>query len=254
MSFDAIAPHYRWLEWVTAGPLLQRCRIEFIHEIQNAGNILLLGEGRGRFLLELLRLNHEARITCLDASARMLELTWTHLQKRGLSSNQPGPLTVRPCPSSSCRSTAVLSNDEGRGQRSAASHAPRNCIRFIHADIFSDTWTNGSERYDAIASHFFLDCFPPDQLAQVCEMVSGSAATGAVWLVSDFCQPERGWRRVRARWILALMYGFFRVITRLPTTRLTAPDARLQAAGFRLRARRYMNQGLLHTDLWVKAP
>lgn len=72
MSFDLLAPHYRWMEFVLAGGKLQRCRTTFLDEIPTARNILLLGEGNGRGLLECHHRFPRARITCLDASAQML--------------------------------------------------------------------------------------------------------------------------------------------------------------------------------------
>lgn len=243
MSFDAIAPYYRWLERVTAGPLLQRCRTEFLHELKDARNILLLGEGRGRFLMELLRQNPEAHITCVDASARMLELTRSELVKRGLLD--------RSRPSSSC--SAVGCEDEKRGRISRFTEPLTDQLRFTHADVFNEDWGCGSERYDAIASHFFLDCFPPHQLARICETIAAGTSPGAPWLISDFRLPDRGWRRLRARWILWGMYRFFRIMTALPASRLTDPDPLLKSAGFRLRTRAHFNHGLLHSDIWVKA-
>ena len=74
MSFDLLAPHYRWLEFVLAGEKLQRCRTAFLAEASDANNVLILGEGNGRFLLECVRKLRPAGIVCVDASARMLQL------------------------------------------------------------------------------------------------------------------------------------------------------------------------------------
>jgi cyclopropane fatty-acyl-phospholipid synthase-like methyltransferase len=72
MSFDRLAPHYRWMELALAGEKLQRCRRHFLNRIQKAENILLLGEGHGRFLAECLAQFPETNITCVDASEGML--------------------------------------------------------------------------------------------------------------------------------------------------------------------------------------
>jgi ubiquinone/menaquinone biosynthesis C-methylase UbiE len=72
MSFDLLAPHYRWMEFVLAGGKLQRCRTTFFDEIPAARNILLLGEGNGRSLVECCRRFPDARLTCVDASEPML--------------------------------------------------------------------------------------------------------------------------------------------------------------------------------------
>jgi ubiquinone/menaquinone biosynthesis C-methylase UbiE len=72
MSFDTLAPYYSWMEWLLAGSKLQKCRTAFLEEARGARRILLLGEGHGRFLEELARVNPSARVTCVDSSRRML--------------------------------------------------------------------------------------------------------------------------------------------------------------------------------------
>jgi len=74
MSFDVLAPHYRWMELVLAGEKLQRCRTAFLDHVAEANNVLILGEGNGRFLRECRRKLPTANITCVDASTRMLAL------------------------------------------------------------------------------------------------------------------------------------------------------------------------------------
>ncbi|MEO8681817.1 MAG: class I SAM-dependent methyltransferase, partial [Vicinamibacterales bacterium] len=108
------------------------------------------------------------------------------------------------------------------------------------------------EAFDAVASHFFLDCFRADQLAQIAGRVAAWTRPGARWLVTDFCVPERGWRRWRARAIHRLMYAAFRITVNLAASQLTPPDPFLSAAGFALRSRQHANFGLLHSDVWVR--
>jgi ubiquinone/menaquinone biosynthesis C-methylase UbiE len=83
MSFDLLAPHYRWMEFVLAGSKLQRCRTAFLDRIGGAKKILIVGEGNGRFLLECRRNLPGAKITCVDASARMLEAAQRRVTGRG---------------------------------------------------------------------------------------------------------------------------------------------------------------------------
>ena len=85
MSFDALAPHYRWMEFVLAGNKLQRCRTAFLSHVSPRKSVLILGEGNGRFLLECRRTLKDARITCVDASSRMLALARKRLQDGALS-------------------------------------------------------------------------------------------------------------------------------------------------------------------------
>ncbi len=84
MSFDVLAPHYRWMEFVSAGDKLQRCRTAFLDRVTAAKNILILGEGNGRFLLECRRKLPDAKITVVDASAGMLARARGRLARRGV--------------------------------------------------------------------------------------------------------------------------------------------------------------------------
>lgn len=120
-------------------------------------------------------------------------------------------------------------------------------VSCVHADALS---TLPVGPFDLVATHFFLDCFRPDQLSALVDRVASVAAPGATWLVADFAVPAHGWRRWRARAIHALMYAVFRLVTGLAASRLTPPDEALRAHGFRLRARRTFDQGLLHSDCW----
>jgi SAM-dependent methyltransferase len=124
-------------------------------------------------------------------------------------------------------------------------------IEFEHGDLLA--WRDFPGRFDWIATHFFLDCFTAGQLAEVIGRIATAARPDAGWVLSDFCVPGRGWRRWRAQAILRLAYLFFRLTTNLSTSRLIAPDAFLEAHGFRLCQRRIYNHGLLHADLWRRA-
>ena len=96
--------------------------------------------------------------------------------------------------------------------------------------------------------------FAPEQLARVIAGAGGrGTAPEARWLVSDFCEPEAGLAKWRARAILEVMYLFFQWATSLPASELTAPDPLLAQCGFQLRERRIFEWGLLHSDLWVLA-
>ena len=72
MSFDTLAPYYRWMERLLAGEKLQRCRVAWLDEVRGARHALLVGEGHGRFLAECGRRFPETHFTCVDASSGML--------------------------------------------------------------------------------------------------------------------------------------------------------------------------------------
>ena len=79
MSFDLIAPHYRWLESVAFANRLQNARLAFLDQIPRPRRVLIAGEGNGRFLREFARRFPEASIDCVDASVRMLRLARSRL-------------------------------------------------------------------------------------------------------------------------------------------------------------------------------
>jgi ubiquinone/menaquinone biosynthesis C-methylase UbiE len=208
MNFDRLAPHYDWLEALTAGSKLQRMRTAWLEELQECRRILSVGEGHGRFAAACSERFPNAELTCVEASPRML----ARAQRRA-------------------------------GHRAAA-------IRWERADVLE--WTPPREKFDAIATCFFLDCFPPATLESVIAKLADCTAPGARWLVADFAVPAHGFARHRARAIHALMYSFFRVAVGLPARALTPPDDLLRVHGFRLAGRRESNWGLLRTDLWQR--
>lgn len=211
MSFDRLAPHYRWMESLLAGGKLQRCRTAFIRDIPAPRRVLMMGEGNGRCLAELLRAFPAARCTCVDASARMLGCARARVKAHML--------------------------DE-------------TAIEFIHADALQ--WRPPAAQFDLLVTHFFLDCFRAEQLTVLVPKLAASATPDARWLVADFREPDSGFAKWRARWILRVMYFFFRRAARLSATCLTPPDSFLRGSGFTLRERRLSEWGLLHGDLWQR--
>ncbi len=83
-GFDLLAPHYRWMEIVLAGEKLQRCRAAFLHSIPAPRRALLIGEGNGRFLTQLLRAWPDTQCICVDSSASMLEKARARIISAGL--------------------------------------------------------------------------------------------------------------------------------------------------------------------------
>jgi SAM-dependent methyltransferase len=209
MSFDTLAPCYRSMEFILAGPILQRARTAFLVEATSARRALLLGEGPGRFLNALLRSNPNIHITCVEQSARM----------------------------------------HAEAQRHLAA-ADRDRIIFHEADAL--VWPPPREEFDLIATHFFLDCFKPVQLQSLIPKIAASATANARWLLADFGLPPGGWRRLRARAVLRLMYWFFRVVAKIPATEISPPDFYLQKSNFHLAARQHFNFDLIHADLWQR--
>ncbi len=74
MNFDRVAPLYRWLETIVFGRQLQRARLAFVEAIPSPPQVLIVGEGNGRFLAEFVRAHPAAAIDCVEASGRMVAL------------------------------------------------------------------------------------------------------------------------------------------------------------------------------------
>jgi SAM-dependent methyltransferase len=73
-DFDSIARPYRWLEYLTLGRALERCRFHFLPLLREQQRALVLGDGDGRFLAELLTRNPQLHADAVDTSAVMLQL------------------------------------------------------------------------------------------------------------------------------------------------------------------------------------
>ena len=213
MSFDLLAPHYPWMENILAQGKLQRCRLHGLEAALEAKEILLLGEGHGRFLEVLGKQQCQGRITCIDSSAGMLQVAEARAMKCGMAEKQ---------------------------------------VEFIHADVLD--WNLPQEKYDFIATHFFLDCFDRDGLRKVVEKLGRAGIPGCVWHIADFACPAKGWKRLRAKAILWLMYRFFRQVTKLSARKLLDPRSMIRGAGFVEFSRMESEWGLLRSTLWRKGP
>jgi hypothetical protein len=120
--------------------------------------------------------------------------------------------------------------------------------RFVRDDIRS--WTPAPAQYDLIVTHFFLDCFPADQLADIVRKLAQAAKNNAVWLLADFRIPSGAFDRFRARAWLAAMYAFFRAAAGIEAQQLIDPSPFLRSAGFTLERQNLFRYGMLKSELW----
>lgn len=201
MNCDLIAPHYWWIERLGMGRALERRRRWFLPEIENARRALVLGDGDGRFLRELLRRNSVVRADYVDLSGRMLALA---RQKAG---------------------------DER--------------VHYKRADAL--TVDLPRDEYDLIATHFFFDCFGPNELELLIGRAADAAKPGARWIVSEFRAPN-----IPARLLVSALYLFFGVATGLQTRKLVDHRPVLRSRGFRLIKASYSRGGLVVSELWER--
>jgi ubiquinone/menaquinone biosynthesis C-methylase UbiE len=94
-GFDRLAPFYGFLEGLACGGSLQRTRVAQLKELKECREILVAGEGTGRFLAKALAACPRARFTCVDASHGMLERLGRKLEKLPADANRVRLLRAR---------------------------------------------------------------------------------------------------------------------------------------------------------------
>ncbi len=99
-NFDPVARIYRFAEYLALGPLLQRTRTHFLHDLPPRHQALLLGDGDGRFLARLLAQQPNLRAVAVDTSATMLHLLRhrCHPYANRLQTLQTSALNITPAP------------------------------------------------------------------------------------------------------------------------------------------------------------
>ncbi len=213
-NFDPIARPYRWLEYLTFGPFLERCRFHFLSRLSTHRRALILGDGDGRFTARLLATNPQITIDAVDSSATMLDLLTERV-------TQLGP-------------------------------AARQRLRILHSDALAFAPEGGP--YDLVVTHFFLDCLSEDDLNLLLAKIHPQLAAGATWLVSEFAIPQAQPARNIARVVIAILYRTFHILTGLKTQRMPDYASVLRRNGFALNDRKSFLSGLLTTELWEVNP
>ena len=210
MNFDLVAPHYHWIEAIVFGHALQQARTHWIHRIRRPERTLILGEGNGRYLCELLRVHPRIDVDCVDASNAMLRLTRGRVR--------------RTCPES-------------------FSH-----VHFFCEDILK--WSP-QKSYDLLVTHFFLDCFPRNELSLIVEKLAYAASPNAAWLIADFTKPRTRFARAYGQLLLRLMYTFFGVAAGIAARELVDPFPYLNENGFSRVSLKLSDASLVRSDLYL---
>jgi ubiquinone/menaquinone biosynthesis C-methylase UbiE len=85
-DFNRIARPYRWLEYLTLGPILQRTRTHFLPQLTHCRHALILGDGDGRFTAALLARSLTLHAQAVDLSPAMLALLQRNVARAGAAS------------------------------------------------------------------------------------------------------------------------------------------------------------------------
>ncbi len=211
-DFDGIARAYRWLEYLTLGGALERCRFSFLPRLRDRRRALVIGDGDGRFLARLLAGSPGLCPEAVDSSAAMLAL----LRER-------------------CAASAP--NSEER-------------LRTHHADALEFLASSDpAAKYDLVVTHFFLDCLTQGEVETLVGGVAARLVSEAVWVISDFRIPE-GWMRAPARLLVGGLYLAFGILTGLRVRRLPDHAGALGRAGFVCVERRESLFGLIFSEVW----
>ena len=223
VNFDRLARPYRWLEYLSFGRALERCRFALLPELASTGErptaarVLLYGDGDGRFLQRLLTAYPALEVDAVDSSAAMLRTAAARLTP-----------------------------------------AARARVRFHHQDALRFTpppgaGTRGDAGYDLVITHFFLDCFNDNELHRLLDRVEPHLAPDVRWLVSEFAIPSRPLPALAARALIRLLYIAFRILTGLRANHLPGYASVLAKHGFVLTRRKTLLDGLLQSELWLRS-
>jgi SAM-dependent methyltransferase len=218
-NFDRLARAYRWMEWVSFGPLLWQCRCAFLGKMQSARRALIIGDGDGRFTARLLATNPLVRIDAIDSSPAMLRAL-THRAAANANRLRTFCLDAR--------------NFDARDWSAAQTPTP----------------AEEKTQYDLIVTHFFLDCLTTGEVRTLAEEVATAAAPRALWAVSEFAVPKGRFGRLVAQPLLAFLYAAFGLLTGLRVRRLPNHAVALHSAGFVRIGRKTKLGGLLISELW----
>jgi ubiquinone/menaquinone biosynthesis C-methylase UbiE len=121
-------------------------------------------------------------------------------------------------------------------------------VTFEQADVRTASFPR--DRYDAVLTYFFLDCFTPDEVADVIVRVQPALRGGATWLFADFSVPPGRAARWRARAWLGVLYAFFRWQTGLAARSLPPSEALLRAQGFHCTDEQDFDGGLIRSAVY----
>jgi cyclopropane fatty-acyl-phospholipid synthase-like methyltransferase len=214
VNFDPIARPYRWLEYFSFGPFLERCRFHHLKDLANCHCALILGDGDGRFTAKLLDSNPRITVDAVDASGKMLAL----LRKRVSALGVPA---VRRLQTAHLRAQALFP---------------------------------GAAPYDLVVTHFFLDCLDEEEVASLIAKVTPHLAPKALWLISEFSIPAHQPAAFFCKLVVGSLYWIFGIVTGLPIRNLPDYSPALKDAHFVLRNNRKWLGGLLTSELWQYHP
>jgi len=209
-NFDGVASSYLFLETITFGNQLQKCRTSMISHLTNSKRALVLGEGNGRFLEAFCKANPLAEILVIDESPRMLDLA-----KRRIANANP-PIN--------------------------------NQIEFRCANVFEILPLTGT--FDLIVCNFFLDCFTSSEIGQLLGLFRQMLFGEGLLVVGDFRKPHSIFGKIIGEFILKFMHVFFQKTAGISATQLTDLHTILLERSFQKAVEKKLFFGFLNSSIW----
>jgi ubiquinone/menaquinone biosynthesis C-methylase UbiE len=111
-----------------------------------------------------------------------------------------------------------------------------------------------SANYDAVLTMFFLDCFTEPDASRLIRRIAKALHPDALWLISEFAIPKRGWPKWHAQTWIRTMYFFFKVATGLEARSLPPIARLLSEAGMQPVERQQTRAGLIISEVYLFVP
>jgi ubiquinone/menaquinone biosynthesis C-methylase UbiE len=130
-----------------------------------------------------------------------------------------------------------------------------NRVRLVQADaLVCDPAGFPEAPFNLVISHFFLDCFSEQEIAELLDRVRGAVSDNAIWIVSEFAIPRRAPVRQIGALIVRSLYLAFALLTGLKIRRLPDHGRIMREAGWRLEDHTQLLCGLLISERWRFVP
>jgi len=127
----------------------------------------------------------------------------------------------------------------------------RDRVHFELVDLESESLP--AERYDALVTNFFLDCFVPETLVHLLSKLGRSLCPKGKWFLSDFVEPRNNnFLGLLQGCTLRLLYCFFRRTCGIKAKKVSNPQEILFSLGMRETRRQHYCKGWITSLVYEK--
>jgi ubiquinone/menaquinone biosynthesis C-methylase UbiE len=119
---------------------------------------------------------------------------------------------------------------------------------FSRIEFLQQTDIPSHERYDVVLTNFFLDLFPEDKLVSVVKQLGSTMKDDGFWIVTDFVNERKLWQR----FLLATMYIFFHVVSKIEATSLPSWKEHLHAEGLQVKEQQKFYGNFIASILYTR--